>query len=117
MTEQCREFCEDGGAWAASSVGRKKLRSIANDATFRRKRVNPVYLRPPKGNGLKLTEGADARRARETAGRVEDITRFPDSIPAVEVWFAKMPSAARTLRISNIPGQVELCSGTVSIGM
>ena len=29
-----------------------------------------------------------------------------------KLWFAKMPSAARTLRISNIPGQGELCSGT-----
>jgi len=86
VTEQCREFCEDGVAWAASSAGRKKLRSIANDATFRHKRVNPVYLRPPKGNGLKLTEEADARRVRETAGRVAYITRFPDSIPAVEVY-------------------------------
>jgi len=86
VTEQCREFCEDGAAWAASSAGRKKLISITNDATFRHKRVNPVYLRPPKGNGLKLTEGADARRVRKTAGRVADITRFPYSIPAVEVY-------------------------------
>ena len=28
------------------------------------------------------------------------------------VWFAKMPSDARTLRISNIPGQEKLCFGT-----
>jgi hypothetical protein len=86
VTQQCREFCEDGVAWAASSAGKRKLRSIANDATFRRKRVNPVYLRPPQSNGLKLTEGADARRVRETAGRVANITRFPDSIPTVEVY-------------------------------
>ena len=86
VTQQCREFCEDGVAWAASSAGKKKLRSIANDATFRHKRVNPVYLRPLRSNGLKVTEGADARRVRETAGRVPDITRFPDSIPAVEVY-------------------------------
>jgi hypothetical protein len=89
VTEQCREFCEDGVAWAASSVGKKKLRTLANDATFRHKRVkrvNPVYLRPPKSNGLKLTEGADARRVRQTAERVAFIVRFPDSIPAVEVY-------------------------------
>src|SRR6266851_2153427 len=73
-------------AWAASSAGRKKLRSIANDATFRHKRVNPVYLRSPQSSGLKVTEGADARRVRETAGRVADIKGFPDSIPAVEVY-------------------------------
>jgi len=76
VTEQCREFCEDGVAWAASSAGRKKLRSIANDATLRHKRVNPVYLRPPKSNGLKVTEGADARRVRETG----DVSQtLPDS--------------------------------------
>jgi hypothetical protein len=89
VTEQCREYCENGAAWAASSAGKKKLKSIANDATFRHKRVkrvNPVYLRPPKSNGLKITEGADARRVRETAERVAYITRFPDSIPAVEVY-------------------------------
>jgi len=86
VTQQCREFCEDGVAWAASSAGKKKLRSIANDATFRHKRVNPVYLRPPKSNGSKITEGADARRVRETAGRVAEISGFPDSIPAVEVY-------------------------------
>jgi len=88
VTQQCREFCEDGVAWAASSAGKKKLRSIANDATFRQKRVNPVnpvYLRP-KCNGSKLTEGPDARRVRETAGRVAEIKGFPDSIPAVEVY-------------------------------
>jgi len=45
VTEQCREYCENGVAWAASQAGRKKLKSIANDATFRHKRVNPVYLR------------------------------------------------------------------------
>jgi len=86
VTDQCREYCEDGGAWAASSAGRNKLRSIANDATFRHKRVNPVYLRPPQSTGLKVTEGADARRVRETAGRVAEIKGFPDSIPAVEVY-------------------------------
>ena len=85
VTHQCRKFCEDGIAWAASSAGKKKLKSIANDATFRRKRVNPVYLRP-KSNGLKITEGADARRVRETAERIAYITRFPDSITATEVY-------------------------------
>ena len=85
MTEQCREFCEDGVAWAATSAGKKKLKTIANDATFRQKRVNPVYLRP-KSNGTKITEGADARRVRETAARVASITGFPDSISATEVY-------------------------------
>ena len=85
LTEQCREFCEDGAAWAARSAGKKKLKSIANDATFRQKHVNPVYLKP-KSNGSKITEGADARRVRETAERVANITRFPDSIPATEVY-------------------------------
>jgi hypothetical protein len=85
VTEQSRGYCEDGGTWAASSAGRKKLRSIANDATFRHKRVNPVYLRP-KSNGSKITEGADARRVRETAGRVAEIKGFRDSIPATEVY-------------------------------
>ena len=86
VTQQCREFCEDGVAWAASSAGKKKLRSIANDATFRHKCVNPVYLRPPQSSGLKVTEGADARRVRETAGRVAEIKGFPDSIPAAELY-------------------------------
>lgn len=84
VTEQCRELCEDGVAWAASQAGRKKLKSIANDATFRKKRVNPVYLR--QGKGLIVTEGADAKRIRMTALRVAQIRRFPDSIPAVEVY-------------------------------
>jgi hypothetical protein len=84
VTEQCREYCENGVAWAASQAGRKKLKSIANDATFRRKRVNPVYLR--QGKGLIVTEGADARRIRMTALRVAQIKGFPDSIPAVEVY-------------------------------
>jgi hypothetical protein len=85
VTQQCRELCEDGVAWAATSAGKKKLRSIANDATFRQKRVNPVYLRP-KNNGSKLIEGVDARRVREKAERVASITRFPDSISATEVY-------------------------------
>jgi len=85
VIEQCREFCEDGVAWAATSAGKKKLRNIAENATLRLKRVNPVYLRP-SGNGSKLTEGADAKRVRETAARVASIIRFPDSIPATEVY-------------------------------
>ena len=84
VTEQCRQCCENGVAWAASSAGRKKLKSIANDATFRQKRVNPVYLR--HGKGLIVTEGADAKRIRMTALRVAQIRRFPDSVPAVEVY-------------------------------
>jgi hypothetical protein len=86
VTQQCRELCENGAAWAASLAGRKKLRSIANDATFRQKRVNPVYLRPPRSSGSKLIEGADARRVRETAERVLKINNFPDSISATEVY-------------------------------
>jgi len=97
VTEQCRELCEDGVAWAASSAGRKKLRNIANDATFRKKRVNPVYLRQSKG--LIVTEGADAKRIRMTALRVAKIKRFPDSVPAVEVyrrlWLDKESRAAQ----------------------
>jgi hypothetical protein len=84
VIEQCREYCENGIAWAASQAGRKKLKSIASDATFRRKRVNPVYLR--QGKGLIVTEGADAKRIRMTALRVAQIRRFPDSVPAVEVY-------------------------------
>jgi hypothetical protein len=84
VTEQCRELCEDGVAWAASQAGWKKLKSIANDATFRKKRVNPVYLR--QGKGLVVTEGADAKRIRMTGARVAQIRRFPDSIPSVEVY-------------------------------
>jgi hypothetical protein len=84
VTEQCRQYCENGVAWAASSAGRKKLRNIANDATFRHKRVNPVYLR--QGKGLIVTEGADAKWVRETGARVAQIKRFPDSIPAIEVY-------------------------------
>jgi hypothetical protein len=84
VTEQCRQCCENGVAWAASSAGRKKLKSIASDATFRRKRVNPVYLR--QGKGLIVTEGADAKRIRMTRVRVAQIRRFPDSVPAVEVY-------------------------------
>lgn len=84
VTEQCRECCENGVAWATSQAGRKKLKSITNDATFRKKRVNPVYLRQSKG--LIVTEGADAKRIRMTALRVAQIKRFPDSIPAVEVY-------------------------------
>ena len=84
VTEQCREYCENGIAWAASQAGRKKLRNIANDATFRRKRVNPVYVR--QGKGLIVTEGPDAKRMRMTALRVAEIRRFPDSVPAVEVY-------------------------------
>jgi len=84
VTEQCRQCCENGVAWAASSAGRKKLTNIANDATFREKRVNPVYLRQSKG--LIVTEGADAKRIRMTGVRVAQIKRFPDSIPAVEVY-------------------------------
>ena len=84
VTEQCRDYCENGVAWAASSAGRKKLKSIANDATFRRKRVNPVYLRQSKG--LIVTEGADAKRIRMNSLRVVQIKEFPDSIPAVEVY-------------------------------
>jgi hypothetical protein len=83
VTEQCRQCCENGVAWAASQAGRKKLSSIANDATFRQKRVNPVYLRR---EGLIVTEGADAKRIRMTRVRVAQIKRFPDSIPAVEVY-------------------------------
>jgi hypothetical protein len=86
VTEQCRGLCENGTAWAASLEGRKKLRSIANDATFRKKRVNPVYLRPPRSSGSKLIEGADARRVRQTAERVLKMSSFPDSICAVEVY-------------------------------
>jgi hypothetical protein len=85
VIEQCREFCEDGVAWAVTLAGKKKLRAIANDATFRLKRVNPVYLRR-ESNGSKLTEGPDARRVRETAARVASIIRFPDSISATEVY-------------------------------
>ena len=77
VTEQCRQCCENGVAWAASSAGRKKLKSIANDATFRQKRVNPVYLR--QGKELIVTEGANAKRIRMTALRVAQIRRFPDS--------------------------------------
>jgi hypothetical protein len=84
VIEQCRQCCENGVAWAASSAGRKKLSSIANDATFRQKRVNPVYLR--QGKGLIVTEGADAKRIRMTGVRVAQIKRLPDSIPAVEVY-------------------------------
>jgi hypothetical protein len=84
VTEQCLQCCENGVAWATSSAGRKKLSSIANDATFRRKRVNPVYLR--QGKGLIVSEGADAKRIRMTARRVAQIRLFPDSIPAVEVY-------------------------------
>jgi hypothetical protein len=84
VTERCRECCENGVAWAASSAGKKKLRNMANDATFRRKRVNPVYLR--QGKGLIVTEGADAKRIRMTGVRGAQIRRFPDSIPAVEVY-------------------------------
>lgn len=84
VTEQCRACCENGVAWAASQAGRKKLKSIANDATYRRKRVNPVYLR--QGKGLIVREGADAKRIRMTGVRVAQIRRFPDSIPAVEVY-------------------------------
>ena len=84
MTEQCRQYCENGIAWAASQAGRKKLKSIANDATFRRKRVNPVYLR--QGKGLIVTEGADAKRIRMTREHAAQIRQFPDSIPAVEVY-------------------------------
>lgn len=84
VTEQCRACCENGVAWAASPAGRKKLSSIANDATFRQKRVNPVYFR--RGKGLIVTEGADAKRIRMTALRVAEIRRFPDSLPAVEVY-------------------------------
>jgi hypothetical protein len=84
VTEQCRQHCENGVAWAASQAGRKKLKSIANDTTFRKKRVNPVYLR--QGKGLIVTEGADAKRIRMTAQRVAQIRRFPDPIPAVEVY-------------------------------
>jgi hypothetical protein len=85
VTEQCREFCEDGVSWAVTLAGKKKLRAIANDATLRLKRVNPVYLRR-ESHGSKLTEGPDARRVRETAARVASIIRFPDSISATEVY-------------------------------
>jgi hypothetical protein len=84
VMEQCRQSCENGVAWAASSAGRKKLRNIANDATFRRKRVNPVYLR--RREGLIVTEGVAAKRMRETGARVAKIRGFPDSIPAVDVY-------------------------------
>ena len=84
VTEQCRQYCENGVAWARSSAGKNKLRNIAHDATFRQKRINPVYLR--YGKGLIVTEGADAKRMRMARERVSQIRRFPDSLPAVEVY-------------------------------
>lgn len=85
VSEQCREYCEDGVAWAASSVGKEKLKNIANAATFRLKRVNPVYLQN-QSVGLTLVEGFDAGRIRKRGERLAEIARFPDSIRATEVY-------------------------------
>ena len=55
VTEQCRAYCENGLAWAASQAGKKKLRSIANDATFRQQARQPCL--PPSGQGIDSHRG------------------------------------------------------------
>jgi hypothetical protein len=85
ITELCRTNCENGKAWAASPAGKKKLRAIANDTTFRQKRINPVYTR---AQGLKIFRSttADAQSKERFQALVSVVGRLPSPVTAVEAY-------------------------------
>lgn len=97
ITKRCREDCQKGIAWAKSSEGKKKLRNIAYDATFRRKRPNPVYTeRHPQNwvSPLTLPEyqhlapkapKQDPRQSR-AALLIAEVDKMPDSITATRAY-------------------------------
>lgn len=89
ITERCRDACENGITWAASPAGKKKLKSIANDATFRRKRINSVYLPThPQNRGLKVfgSTSTDAGRKQRFGLLVAEVTRLPSPVTATEAY-------------------------------
>jgi hypothetical protein len=83
IIELCRTNCEDGKTWAASSAGKKKLKNVANDATFRQKRINPVYTR---SQGLKIFKSPDAQRKERFQTFVSAATRLPSPVTAAEAY-------------------------------
>jgi hypothetical protein len=83
ITELCRTNCEDGKTWAASPAGKKKLRSIANDATFRRKRINPVYTR---SQGTKVLKSTDAQRKERFQALIAVAAQLPNPVTGPEAY-------------------------------
>jgi len=91
ITELCRDKCQDGMAWAKSAEGQRKLKTIANDSSFRRKRVHPVYTanhpqnRPSTFPIIPKVETHDPRRQRK-ALLVGEVNRLPNSVTATEAY-------------------------------
>ena len=85
ITELCRTNCENGKTWAASTAGKKKLRAIANDTTFRKKRINPVYKR---ARGLKIFKSTtmDAKRKERFQALVSSVAQLPGPVTAAEAY-------------------------------
>jgi len=87
ITELCRTNCENGKTWAASPAGKKKLRAIANDATFRRTRINPVYtMSHPQNRGLKIFKSRDAQRKERFQTLISAVAQLPDPVTAAEAY-------------------------------
>jgi hypothetical protein len=91
ITERCRDECQGGIAWAKSAEGQRKLKAIANDASFRRKRTNPVYTadhpqnRPSTFPIITKVETHDPRRQRKVL-LVAEVNRLPNPVTATEAY-------------------------------
>jgi hypothetical protein len=91
ITERCRDECQGGIAWANSPDGERKLKTIANNSSFRRKRVNPVYTASHPQNRkstfpiIQVVKTQDPRRRRK-ALLVAEVNRLPNSITATEAY-------------------------------
>lgn len=89
ITKRCREDCQDGVAWAASDAGKKKLRSIAYTATFRKKRINPVYTAAhPQNQRLLIIrrQTPDLQRKENFQALVEKCRTLPRPITAGDAY-------------------------------
>ena len=87
ITERCREECQDGITWANSPEGKAKLKSIANDASFRRKPVNPTYTMSHPQNRTPQTKAIPVTSTwRATQLRAATVADFPVSLTSAEAY-------------------------------
>jgi hypothetical protein len=86
ITERCQEECQDGITWASSPEGKAKLKTIAMDASFRRKPVNPTYTMNHPHNRTPSSAIPVNSNWRATQLRAATVADFPVSLTAADAY-------------------------------